>query len=726
MKRKAIFTVFIINIFLLLLPVFSGAWGAEIPVYREAPYAAQLYRQMDFQDIKGHWAAAPIYRMAAQGVIQGVGGGKFQPNGLLTKEEALALVLRIAGLEAEAQRAGELIGAGLPQPPASAAGLWSLGYIQVAKNRGIILPEEQGAFDQNRTKPAQRQEAAFWLARALEIPPVYGDRIRSVYSFSDWQDFKPSYITAIEPLLQQKIMSGYRDGTFHPRGHLTRGEMSAILDRISPLAGPRRGWDFLSGRVLGQRSFWQAGSWTELEVELDGLEYIRVLFPEGAGFPVLKNGGLSRASALKTGDRLELFLDPTGSVAFAAVFPAASGWLEGLLSGISADQKTLFFKEISSGRERILPLNARLSVTIDGRPAGLEDLLVGQEIRVKVQDNAVVAVEGTLGSLLPGYAAARSGVKTGRVKSLDGDRLYLLENGQEKVYRLTAGTQVVREGRIRGLDDLNVGDRVKLEIADLDRGELARIIVSPSLGAVDLLVRGRLEGVYPEGSRLSLSGPEEYFYGLWYSRRDLELIELAPGAELYLGEKELTLEELRKSRLGAEVYLALSSVYGSPQGLKLKVGEGPAESYNGFIDRISWPLQQLTLSDREEIFSFRAGTIAVKDGKLVDPADFNQGEHLFLEGERISGGESVLIMLSRNFLPKAWQVYRGRLDRVEKSSLEISSADYLQNNQWERVARSRRTQQLVLTRAGLILDAVRTARFISPEDLAESRWSEEY
>ncbi len=502
--------------------------------------------------------------------------------------------------------------------------------------------------------------------------------------------------------------------------------MAAVLDRVSTLAGTKRGWNFITGRVAGRRSFWQAGNWTELEVELEGLETARVLFSEGAGFPILKQGTLSRASTLKTGDRLELFLDPTDSVAFAAVLPAVAGQMEGLLSGISTDQKTLFLKEISSGRERILPIDTRVSVMVDGRPARLEDLLSGQEVRVKVQDNSVVAVEGTLGSFLPGYASARSGVKTGRIKTLDVDRLYLWENGEEKAYRLTAGTLVVKGGRIWSLGDLKVGDRVKLEIPDLDRGEVARIEVSPSEGSVDLLVRGRLEGVYPEGLKISLSGAAEYFYGLWYPRRDLEFIELVPGAELYIGEKEVTLEELKKSRLGTEVYLALSSVYGGPHGVKLQVKEGPAGSYNGFIDRISWPLQQLTLSGREETFSFSNGIIAAKDGKLVDPGDFNQGEHVFLETGKVSGRESGLLILSRSFLPGGWQVFRGRLDQVEKTALEISSSDHLRNNQWEQVERSRRRQNLTFDRDAVILDAVRTPHFISTEDLAESRWSEEY
>ncbi|HHW39486.1 MAG TPA: S-layer homology domain-containing protein, partial [Bacillales bacterium] len=198
LRRYAITGLAILMIAALLAPGYPGALGAVTVTYEESPYADTIYRSANFSDIKGHWARVPIYRMAALGVVRGDGQGRFRPEGTLTREEALALVLRIAGLEADAQVAAEVLAQNPrtrrpqnSQMPATAEQFWADGYIQVAANRGIITPAEQADLLNNRNRPAQRQEVAAWLSKALELPAVYSTGIQLVYSFSDWRDFNP-------------------------------------------------------------------------------------------------------------------------------------------------------------------------------------------------------------------------------------------------------------------------------------------------------------------------------------------------------------------------------------------------------------------------------------------------------------------------------------------------------------------------------------------------------
>src|SRR5690606_36258426 len=109
---------------------------------------------------------------------------------------------------------------------------WADGYIQVAANRGIITPAEQADLLNNRNRPAQRQEVAAWLSKALELPAVYSTGIQLVYSFSDWRDFNPELLSAIEPVLQRQLMGGDPGGTFRPKGTIKRGEMASVLYRV--------------------------------------------------------------------------------------------------------------------------------------------------------------------------------------------------------------------------------------------------------------------------------------------------------------------------------------------------------------------------------------------------------------------------------------------------------------------------------------------------------------
>ncbi len=51
-----------------------------------------------FTDISGHWAAGYINALQKAGVINGYGDGTFQPNGLLTRAEAVSMINRGIGL----------------------------------------------------------------------------------------------------------------------------------------------------------------------------------------------------------------------------------------------------------------------------------------------------------------------------------------------------------------------------------------------------------------------------------------------------------------------------------------------------------------------------------------------------------------------------------------------------------------------------------------------------
>ena len=53
----------------------------------------------DFSDVPaGSWYAAPVGKAAEKGIVQGVGGGKFNPAGTITRQEAAVMVARAAKL----------------------------------------------------------------------------------------------------------------------------------------------------------------------------------------------------------------------------------------------------------------------------------------------------------------------------------------------------------------------------------------------------------------------------------------------------------------------------------------------------------------------------------------------------------------------------------------------------------------------------------------------------
>jgi hypothetical protein len=721
----------------LVAPGYPGAFGAVTVTYEESNYSDDIFRAANFSDLKGHWATTPIYRMAAQGVIKGDGKGNFRPEATLTKEEALALILRIAGAEQDAMVAAEVQAENRPtqrgEQEASVAPerFWADGYLQVAANRGIITQLELEEIRANPNRPAQRQEVAAWLSKALGLTAVYGINIQKVHSFTDRNEFNPAYLSAIEPLLQQNIMGGDPGGSFRPAATIKRGEMASILDRAARQRLGGLGTASFEGRIVEKTNRWEgasnAGQWVDLEVQLPGLDRARVSFRDQGGFPVLKNQQLVRASTLAAGEQVEFIYNPdNGQILMAQVLPSQQGSFDGYFGGLSGDGQSLRLQDPYSGQRRTIPLSSQVVVIIDGRPGRLADLLPGQEVSLKVSNNAIVGINATFGPYLAGYdAPTRPQVKLGRVKEILGEYLVITDNGQEESYRLSAGTSFIRGRQPISLGDLRIGDRVRLEVADPRTGQVSLVEVSNYEGLADKVVRGRLNAVYPEGRQVSLVDPQEYFYGSWYPLGTLGGVVLDSGADIYLNNQLVSLDELRRGYLGHEVYIALSSTPGSLLGSKMMVRGGESRPYNGIVDQTAWALNRFSLVKQGENFLVDEGTIAIRDGKLVDPQDFKSGEHVFLETVYTGSGEYSALMQHFQGVPPRLRIYAGRLEDIDRRSLELYRASELVGNQWKSIS-SRSTPELIFDNKTRIWDAWYEGDWITPDYLAESRWSEWY
>ncbi|OUM99264.1 MAG: hypothetical protein BAA02_13780 [Paenibacillaceae bacterium ZCTH02-B3] len=83
-----------------------------------------------FSDVKsGQWWHGAIEAAAAAGLVNGVGGGKFDPRSNVTLEQVIAVAVRILGLD-------PVEDANVP-----GASAWAAGYVQAALDAGLITPQ---------------------------------------------------------------------------------------------------------------------------------------------------------------------------------------------------------------------------------------------------------------------------------------------------------------------------------------------------------------------------------------------------------------------------------------------------------------------------------------------------------------------------------------------------------------------------------------------------------
>ena len=140
---KKLLTIFIIIIIintLIKINLYTASVN-ESPVksFTGNQDAQNLYDNIDFYDIKGDiWSKEAIYETGALGFMKGYGRKTFGRKDYLTKEQALALVIRLAGLESSAQTQAININDKRPTNKKTSPGIYGLMVILMWLLMGLI------------------------------------------------------------------------------------------------------------------------------------------------------------------------------------------------------------------------------------------------------------------------------------------------------------------------------------------------------------------------------------------------------------------------------------------------------------------------------------------------------------------------------------------------------------------------------------------------------------
>lgn len=167
-----------------------------------------------FNDIDNYdWAKDSIEGLYYAGVINGMDEGVFNPSGSVTREQFCKMVVQLFGvLNYDAKTTFIDV-----KPDA-----WYTPFIASAINAGYIQGQSNEYFGVGES--IMRQDMATILYRAL------GERNSSaVLSFTDTDSIAPYAKDAISQLVGLKIINGYEDGSFKPRGTATRAEAAKMI-----------------------------------------------------------------------------------------------------------------------------------------------------------------------------------------------------------------------------------------------------------------------------------------------------------------------------------------------------------------------------------------------------------------------------------------------------------------------------------------------------------------
>ncbi|TCZ72853.1 glycoside hydrolase [Paenibacillus albiflavus] len=194
-------------------------------------YSAQM---QTFSDVKDDWATNSIYKLSAIGVIAGTGDGKFQGNGVLTREAFVKMLMASISETSAASKAMKLQDMTDPSR-------WSYNYVQRAYDLGLI----QFMIANDQFKPSSeitREEVAV-LTGSLLLQSK-SDVERTAWKdtgfkveadnrkFVDAAAINPTYQAELYYSSSLGIMVGDQTGEFRPKASLTRKEAAAIIERV--------------------------------------------------------------------------------------------------------------------------------------------------------------------------------------------------------------------------------------------------------------------------------------------------------------------------------------------------------------------------------------------------------------------------------------------------------------------------------------------------------------
>lgn len=198
MKRKIVSALLILSI----LMSYATITYAESGTFSDVP--------------QSHWAYETINELTNKGVINGMGDGTFAPEGTVTREQFMKLLVCALDCETDSEPLSVLTDV--------SSDSWSAPYISDGIRCGIYDVNADGDTFYP-TDELKRGVSAEWAVDGLGVQTEAED------TFSDISD-SGEQSKAIAIASKIGIVSGYEDNTFRADKTITRAEAAALIKRI--------------------------------------------------------------------------------------------------------------------------------------------------------------------------------------------------------------------------------------------------------------------------------------------------------------------------------------------------------------------------------------------------------------------------------------------------------------------------------------------------------------
>lgn len=178
---------------------------------------------IDFADTKTHWARDYIGKLAAWGIVDGMGNNNYLPDDSLTRAQFLTMLANtVYGLDVTQARP-----AGFTDVPAAE---WYYYYVNWGFEKGIVQGMDQRTFAPNAK--ITREQMAIMLDNFAKSTHVALPQNNAGVNFADSTKISPWAADSVNRIVASGLMDGYPDGKYKPQGTATRAEAATVVYKL--------------------------------------------------------------------------------------------------------------------------------------------------------------------------------------------------------------------------------------------------------------------------------------------------------------------------------------------------------------------------------------------------------------------------------------------------------------------------------------------------------------
>ncbi len=183
---------------------------------------------IDFADTKTHWAREYIGKLAARGIVNGMGNNLYLPDDSLTRAQFLTMLANtINGIDVTQARP-----AGFKDVSATE---WYYDYINWGFEEGIVQGMDAVTFAPNAK--ISREQMAVMLDKFAASTDLVLPATNAGITFADRAKISPWAAVSVNRIVSLRLMDGYPTGDFKPQGNATRAESATVVYKLIMIRG---------------------------------------------------------------------------------------------------------------------------------------------------------------------------------------------------------------------------------------------------------------------------------------------------------------------------------------------------------------------------------------------------------------------------------------------------------------------------------------------------------